>query len=82
MRPRCWKPDQKMGTRPQLSAIFVRMWYDVIHQCLPHYHTERHHQGRDQRLTAPEGASGCPKGHVGRRDRLGSLLRYDHREAA
>jgi transposase InsO family protein len=54
----------------------------VTEQYLVHYHTERNHQGLGNRLIAPEGAVGCQTGHVVRRERLGGLLSYYHREAA
>src|SRR5712691_11384163 len=56
--------------------------YHVIHEYLAHYHAERNHQGLDNRLIAPEGAVGCQTGRVVRRERLGGLLSYYHREAA
>ncbi len=59
-----------------------RALYDVIHQYLAHYHVERNHQGLNNRLMAPEGAAGCQTGPVVRRERLGGLLSYYHREAA
>jgi hypothetical protein len=59
-----------------------RSLYHVIHEYLTHYHTERNHQGLDNRLIAPEGEVGCQTGHVVRRERLGGLLSYYHREAA
>jgi putative transposase len=54
----------------------------AIHQYLAHYHTERNHQGLDNRLIAREGAVGGQTGPVVRRERLGGLLSYYHREAA
>jgi len=54
----------------------------VIHQYLAHYHTERNHQGLDNHLIAQEGAVGGHTGPVVRRERLGGLLSYYHREAA
>jgi hypothetical protein len=59
-----------------------RALYYVSSQYLTHYHTERNHQGLDNRRIAPEGGGGCQTGHVVRRDRLGGLLSYYHREAA
>jgi transposase InsO family protein len=56
--------------------------YHAIHQYLAHYHAERNHQGLGNRLIAPEEAMGCQTGHVVRRERLGGLLSYYHREAA
>jgi len=54
----------------------------ALQQYLEHYHTERNHQGLDNQLIAREGAVGCHTGHVVRRERLGGLLSYYHREAA
>lgn len=56
--------------------------YYVIQQYLAHYHHERNHQGLKNRLIAPQGEIGGPRGHVVRRARLGGLLSYYHREAA
>ncbi len=56
--------------------------YYAIQQYLTHYHMERNHQSLDNRLIAPEGAVGCQTGHVLRREHLGGLLSYYHREAA
>jgi putative transposase len=54
----------------------------VIQQYLSHYHAERNHQGLDNQLIVREGAVGSQTGPVVRRERLGGLLRYSHREAA
>ena len=54
----------------------------VLQQYLVHYHTERNHQGLDNQLIAREGTIGCQTGPVVRRERLGGLLSYYHREAA
>ena len=47
-----------------------------------HYHAERNHQGLDNQLIAPEVEIGQHRGQVVRRERLGGLLSYYHREAA
>ena len=54
----------------------------AIQQYLIHYHTERNHQGLDNQLIVREGTMGCQTGPVVRRERLGGLLSYYHREAA
>jgi putative transposase len=54
----------------------------AIQQYLAHYHTERNHQGLDNQLIAREEEVGCHTGPVVRRERLGGLLSYYHREAA
>jgi transposase InsO family protein len=66
----------------RMVMLGERSLYHVIHEYLTHYHTERNHQGLDNLLIAPEGAVGCQTGHVVRRERLGGLLSYYHREAA
>jgi transposase InsO family protein len=49
---------------------------------LNHYHAERNHQGLDNELIAPEPEVGQSTGRVKRREHLGGLLSYYHREAA
>jgi transposase InsO family protein len=66
----------------QVVILGERTLYYVIHQYLTHYHTERNHQGLDNRLITPEEGGGCQTGPVVRRDRLGGLLSYYHWEAA
>jgi putative transposase len=58
-----------------------RSLYYAMQQYLTHYHTERNHQGLDNQLIVREGAVGCQTGPVVRRERLGGLLSYYHREA-
>jgi transposase InsO family protein len=59
-----------------------RALHYAIQQYLAHYHHERNHQELDNQLIAQEEAVGCHTGHVVRRERLGGLLSYYHREAA
>ena len=66
----------------QMVKLGERALYYVIQQYLAHYHHERNHQGLDTQLIAQEEAVGCQTGYVVRRDRLGGLLSYYHREAA
>jgi putative transposase len=48
-----------------------------------HYHMERNHQGLGNRLIEPVVAnSNAGKGRIHRRQRVGGLLNYYHREAA
>src|SRR5437870_2159241 len=65
----------------RMIMLGERALYHAIHQYLAHYHTERNHQGLDNRLIAPEGAVSCQTDRVVRRERLGGLLSYYHREA-
>jgi putative transposase len=66
----------------RMVMLGERSLYHVIQQYLAHYHTERNHQGLDNHLITPEATVGCQTGHVVRRERLGGLLSYYHREAA
>jgi transposase InsO family protein len=66
----------------RMVILGERSLYHVIHEYLAHYHTERNHQGLDNRLIAPEGTVGCQTGHVMRRERLGGLLHYYYRAVA
>lgn len=47
-----------------------------------HYHRERNHQGLNNRIIRPEFVEPEPHGEVRRRERLGGLLNYYHRQAA
>ena len=66
----------------QILLCGERCLYHVLRQYLVHYHTERNHQGLDNRLIVPESANDDARKKVVRRDRLGGLLRYYYREAA
>jgi putative transposase len=54
----------------------------VIREYVEHYHSERNHQGLDNRLVVPLRKSGGAKGEVRSRQRVGGLLSYYYREAA
>src|SRR5438105_9432410 len=66
----------------QMVLLGERALYYALHQYLAHYHTERNHQGLDNQLITPESGIGSHSGQVKRRERLGGLLSYYHREAA
>jgi putative transposase len=66
----------------QMVMLGERSLSYAIQQYLVHYHTERNHQGLNNQLIAREGTMGCQTGPVVRRERLGGLLSYYHREAA
>ena len=54
----------------------------ALREYLEHYHAERNHQGKGNVLLFPRDADTRRAGPVQRRERLGGLLRYYHREAA
>jgi hypothetical protein len=54
----------------------------AITQYLSHYHCERNHQGLGNQLLIPSGVMGELAVPVKRRERLGGMLSYYHREVA
>jgi putative transposase len=66
----------------QMVILGERSLYAAIQQSLAHDHRERNHQGLDNQLIMQEEVVGRQTGHVVRRERLGGLLSYYHREAA
>ncbi|NQV28770.1 MAG: transposase [Rhodopirellula sp.] len=54
----------------------------TVREYIAHYHGERNHQGLGNRLIDPDEQVGAPDGEVECHERLGGLLRYDHRTAA
>ena len=54
----------------------------AIRSFMEHYHRERSHRGLGNRLIDPETEAGEGSGEVGRRERLGGMLRYYYRRAA
>ena len=72
----------KEETLEQMVMLGEHALSYAIHQYLSHDHAERNHQGLDNQLIAHEGDVGCQTGPVVRRERLGGLLSYYHREAA
>jgi len=49
---------------------------------LAHYHSERNHQGLDNRIIDPSEVVGEGQGRIRCRERLGGMLRYYYRDAA
>ena len=56
----------------------------ALREYLAHYHAERNHQGKDNILLFPTAGKAMEPidGSVGRKERLGGLLKYYHRNAA
>jgi putative transposase len=54
----------------------------AVRQFMAHYHSERNHQGLDNRLPRPASATALPHHPDQRRPRLGGILSYYHRAAA
>jgi len=54
---------------------------NAIREFIVHFHTERNHQGLDNRIPMPGEEVGRATGEIQCRERLGGLLRYYHRAA-
>jgi transposase InsO family protein len=54
----------------------------IVQQYVAHYHAERNHQGLGNKLIAAENDNAANGGWVARRQRLGGVLNFYHREAA
>ena len=54
----------------------------AVKEYLEHYHAERNHQGLGNDIIEPGDEVGRTDGEIERRERLGGLLRYYHRQAA
>jgi transposase InsO family protein len=54
----------------------------ALRQFMAHYHTERSHQGLENRIPQPMSVAALPHHPVQRRQRLGGMLSYYHRVAA
>jgi len=54
----------------------------AVREYIQHFHSERNHQGLDNRLIAPATEVGQRAGDIRCRDRLGGLLRYYYHQVA
>ena len=54
----------------------------ALKEFVEHYHSERNHQGLDNRIIEPGDEVGRRTGEVQCRERLGGMLRYYYRKAA
>ena len=65
--------------REQLGGRPLRL---IVNEYVEHYHHERNHQRLDNQLQAGEMSPASADVRVRRRERIGGLLNYYHREAA
>ena len=59
-----------------------KLAHEAVCQYLDHYHGERNHQGRDNRIIDPADEVGSTTGDVACRERIGGMLWYYYRQAA
>src|SRR5882757_7847846 len=55
---------------------------ELVREYTAHYHIERNHQSLGNKLITPRNDNGATSGRVMRRERLGGVLNFYHREAA
>jgi putative transposase len=55
---------------------------NAVAEFLIHFHSERNHQGLQNRLIQPAAEANKSQGEIERRDRLGGVLRFYYRKAA
>lgn len=71
--------EECLGKMIFIGQVSLRQ---AISEYVMHYHTERNHQGLENRLIRPDLGSAANDGVVQRRPRLGGMLNYYHRAAA
>lgn len=54
----------------------------AVSEFLLYYHSQRNHQGLNNKIIEPDSHVGCGEGEVVCQERLGGLLRYYYRDAA
>ncbi len=66
----------------QMIFFGERSLRNAVKNYLAHYHSERNHQGLENKILEPGEEGGAIAGKIECRERLGGLLRYYHRVAA
>jgi putative transposase len=66
----------------QVIPLGERHLRELIREFTAHYHAERNHQSLGNKLISPTNDNAAVGGRVLRRQRLGGLLNFYHREAA
>ena len=79
-----WVKSVKVECLSKLILFGEASLRRALREYLVHYHAERNHQGKDNVLLFPTAARAINHGgcSVGRKQRLGGLLKYYHLEAA
>jgi len=79
-----WVRSIKEECLSKLILFGERSLEQALRQYQVHYHEERNHQGKQNRLLVPRYAEGSVSSHPSIRckERLGGLLKYYHRQAA
>jgi putative transposase len=77
-----WVRSVKEECLSKLILFGERPLRRVMTEYVAHYHAERNHQAKSNVLLFPRTTKTCRGGPIERRERLGDLLHYYHRDAA
>ena len=77
-----WVRSIKEECLDRVVPLGERHLRHLVSEYVKHFHTERNHQGLANVIPFPHAISAKDGATIHRRDRLGGLLRYYHREAA
>ena len=77
-----WVRSVKQECLSKLILFSEASLKNVLTEYTAHYHTERNHQGLDNRLIDPQPSDLGTARTIKRRQRLGGMLNYYHRAAA
>ncbi|HET8938920.1 MAG TPA: integrase core domain-containing protein [Polyangiales bacterium] len=77
-----WIGSARRECLAKVIPLGERHLHKLVFEFVAHYHAERNHQSLGNNLIAPRNENAANSGRVIRRQRLGGVLNYYHREAA
>jgi hypothetical protein len=77
-----WTHQRRSMGRPRTMRGIAKLAEQMAREYAARYHRERDHRGLDNRPIDPVDDTASHAGDVSCSDRLGGMLRFDHRVAA
>jgi transposase InsO family protein len=77
-----WVGSARRECLAKVIPLGERHLRKLVSEFVAHYHAERNHQGLGNKLITPMNDNAANSGRIVRRQRLGGVLNYYHREAA
>ncbi len=77
-----WVRSIKSECLDRMIFFGEKMFRHAVTEFVAHFHTERNHQGLDNKIIQPDESVGKTDGEIICHERLGGLLKYYHRRAA
>ena len=77
-----WFRSLKSECLDRMISLGRKSLENAVREYVEHYHAERNHQGLGNKLIEPDQDAGSAMGRIECRERLGGMLKYDHRRAA